>query len=152
MKKETTITTLAALRAVMETPLTARFKIDGRLVELKVKRISSTVDELRREILRAPQPPFDKTRNDYDLLAPAYRKARETSEDQARSVVAYHCCAELAATKAGLVSPEEIHAHVKGLLPPMLLETIALTALAGGFGAEEVNRRAGFTLPDALES
>lgn len=150
------ITTLAGLRAVLEAPLTARFQIDGQVVELKVKRISAAVDEARREILRTPIPPWDKTRNngqgDYDLLAPAYRKARELAEDQARSYVVYHCFPEVQAAAPGLVDGPAIHAHVKAMLPPLLQETIALTALAGGFGPEEVDQRANFTLPGASES
>ena len=153
MKSETkTITSLAELLAVIEQPLVCRFAIDGRPVELKVRRISSAVDEQRRAILRAPLPPWDAKRNDYVMLDPNYRAARELAEEQARAVVVYHCCPEVAALKPGLLGHAEITEFVKTVLPPLLLETIALTALAGGFGDGEVNKRANFTSADASES
>ena len=145
------ITTLAELRAVIETPLTCTFEIDGRLVALKVRRITTAVDEQRRMLLRAVVPPFVKEWNDYDMLAPAYRTLREEAEDKARSLMVYHCCPEVADGNKGQTDAAVIHAYVKALLPPTVLELIALTALAGGLNAE-VTGRANFTSMPALES
>jgi hypothetical protein len=145
------ITTLAELKAAIDRPLTCTFEIDGREVSLLVKRINVMVDELRRSIVRAVTPPWVKERNDYDLLNQAYRRDRENAEDTARSVMVYHCCPEVADGSKGLTDPAAIHAYVKNLLPPMILELIALTALAGGMNAE-VKARANFTSTPASES
>lgn len=145
------ITSLAELRAVLGQPLVCQFVVDGRQVQLKVRRVTSVVDELRRAVLRAVLPPFVKERNDYDVMNPEYRRRREEAEEQARSILVYHCCPEIAALSPGLTQTADIHRAVKDLLPPTILELIALTALAGGLDAE-VNRRTDFTLPPASES
>ena len=145
------ITTLAGLRAVIEKPLTCEFEIDGQIVQLPVRRVTTSIDELRRQVLRGPTPPFVKERNDYDALNAQYRSQRDRSEDEARSLIVYHCCPEVAAGNPGLTEASAIHNYVKGLLPPTVLELIALTAMAGGLSAE-VNKRANFTSTPALES
>lgn len=149
--KPNPITTLAELRAVIDTPLTCRFEIDGREVNLAVRRITTTLDEQRRAIIRAVTPPYVKERNDYDPMNASYRRDRETAEDIARSLIVYHCCPEVADGSKGLTESNAIHAYVKNLLPPTILEMIALTALAGGLSAE-VRERANFTSTPASES
>ncbi len=145
------ITTLAELRAAIDRPLTCAFLIDEREVHLTVKRINVVVDEQRRAIVRAVMPPWVKERNDYDMLNHVYRRDRDTAEDTARSVIVYHCCPEVADGNKGLTEPAAIHAYVKNLLPPTILELIALTAVAGGLNAE-VKARANFTSTPASES
>ena len=157
MKKETTkekpalpaITTLAELRAAIEKPLTCAFMLDDREVRLTVNRITAPVDEARRALVRAVTPPYVAQRNgvpfnDYDRMSPEYLKARELAEDTARSLMAYHCCAEVRAGNPGMADPAAIHNYVKALLPPTILEMIALTALGSGLSAE-VSARANFT-------
>jgi len=138
------ITSLKDLRAALDAPLTCAFAVDGLPVQLKVRRITSQIDEQRRAVVRAVTPPYVRERNDYDMLSPQYRAALTVAEDQARSLVVYHCCPEVAAANPGLTDPAAIHNHVRGLLPPMIQEMIALTALAGGLEAE-VNAKANFT-------
>ena len=145
------ITTLAELRTIIDTPLACRFEIDGREVNLPVRRISTGLDEQRRALLRAVTPPYVKERNDYDLMNQTYRRDREAAEDIARSLIVYHCCLEVADGGKGLTDAHAIHAYVKNLLPPTILEMIALTALAGGLSAE-VRERANFTSTPASES
>ena len=156
MKNKTTetrasITTLAELRAVIEKPLVCRFEIDEVPVSLTVRRITSAVDEQRRAIVRAVTPPFVRERNDYDMLNATYRRDREAAEDVARSLIVYHCCPEAADGNKGLTDANAIHAYIKNLLPPTILEMIALTALAGGLNAE-VKSRANFISTPASES
>jgi hypothetical protein len=141
------ITTLAELKAVVDTPLTCAFQIDHRPVRLEVRRLNMAVDEQRRAVLRRPVPPFVKDRGlsgDYDLLNPEYRKQKEEAEDIARSLLVYHCCPQVQDGNKGLTDVLAIHGYVKGLLPPMIQELIALTALGGGLNAE-VTARANFT-------
>jgi len=145
------ITTLAELRAAIDRPLICTFLIDEREVNLTVKRINVVVDEQRRAIIRAVLPPWVKERNDYDLLNQTYRRDRDIAEDTARSLIVYHCCPEVADGNKGLTEPAAIHAYVKNLLPPTILELIALTAVAGGLNAE-VKARANFTSTPASES
>jgi len=145
------ITTLTELRAVIDTPLVCRFEIDGREVNLPVRRISTTLDEQRRGIIRAVTPPYVKERDGYDPMNATYRRDRELAEDIARSLIVYHCCPEVADGSKGLTDANAIHAYVKNLLPPTILEMIALTALAGGLSAE-VRERANFTSTPASES
>ena len=143
------ITTLAELKAIMETPLVCAFKVevapgDIRPVRFSVRRITSAVDEQRRSILRKPMPPYIKERQDYDTLNAEYRKACHEAEDLARSVTVYHCCPEVQDGNKGLVDPLSIHNYVKNLFAPAILEMIALTAIGGGLHAE-VTARANFT-------
>jgi hypothetical protein len=145
------ITTLAELRAAIDRPLICTFLIDEREVNLTVKRINVVVDEQRRAIIRAVLPPWVKERNDYDMLNHVYRRDRDIAEDTARSLIVYHCCPEVADGNKGLTEPAAIHAYVKNLLPPTILELIALTAVAGGLNAE-VKARANFTSTPASES
>jgi len=145
------ITTLAELKAAIDRPIICTFLIDEREVNLTVKRINVAVDEQRRAIIRAVLPPWVKERNDYDLLNQTYRRDRDIAEDTARSVIVYHCCPEVADGNKGLTEPGTIHAYVKNLLPPTILELIALTAVAGGLNAE-VKARANFTSTPASES
>ncbi len=150
-KEVPAITTLAALKAAIDRPLICAFEIDGQPVSLTVTRINVMVDELRRSIVRAVTPPWVKERNDYDVLNATYRRDREHAEDTARSVMDDHCCPEVANGNKGLTDPAAIHNYVKNLLPPMILEMIALTALAGGLNAE-VKARTNFTSTPASES
>ena len=99
------ITTLAELKAAIDRPLVCAFLIDEREVNLQVKRITSVIDEQRRTIIRTVMPPWVKERNDYDLLNQTYRRDREHAEDTARSVMVYHCCAEVAEGSKGLTDP-----------------------------------------------
>lgn len=145
------ITNLKDLRAALVRTVPCEFLLDNQPVRLEVRRLSGPVDELRRALLREPQPQWSKERNEYDLLAPAYRAQRDLAEDKARAVVVYHCCPEVAAEKPGLTDPTEIHRFVKDLLPPTVCELIALTALAGGLNAE-VKARANFTSTPDLAS
>ena len=143
------ITTLAELKAIMDTPLVCAFQVevtsgDIRPVRFSVRRITSAVDEQRRAILRRPVPPYVKERQDYDTLNPEYRKLCHEAEDIARSVTVYHCCPEVQEGNKGLVDPLTIHNYVKNLFAPAILEMIALTAIGGGLHAE-VTGRANFT-------
>ena len=151
VKAPAPITTLAELKAAIDRPLACAFQIDEREVSLTVKRINVAVDEQRRAIVRAVTPPWVRERNDYDMLNQTYRRDRETAEDTARSVIVYHCCPEVADGNKGLTDPGTIHTYVKNLLPPTILELIALTAVAGGLNAE-VKARANFTSTPASES
>ena len=145
------ITTLTALREAMSKPLTAEFTLDGTPVRLSVNRITSRVAEMHRAILRAPQPPYVKDRNAYDTFNQGYRQAMERAELESNSVVAYHCCPELASGQPGLTDPAAIHKYVSDQLPPHLVELLALTALAGGVSTE-VRTRANFTSTPDSES
>jgi hypothetical protein len=157
MKKKTDtkmappITTLADLKAAIDRPLVCAFMVDEQEVNLTVKRITTVLDEQRRAILREVMPPWVKERNDYDLLNQSYRRDREAAEDRARSVIVYHCCVEVSEGNKGLTDAATIHAYVRNLLPPTILELIALTAVAGGLNAE-VKARANFTSTPASES
>jgi hypothetical protein len=141
--KPAPITSLAGLQAAVGLALSCDFEIDGKPVKLAVNRINGLVDEQRRAIMRVPVPPFVKERNDYDLLNPAYRKQKEQAEDVARSLVVYHCCPAVQEGNRGLHDPETIHNYVKGALPPVILEMIALTAMGSGL-TREVSQRADF--------
>ena len=145
------ITTLAGLRAAMDKPLTCEFEIDGQIVQLPVRRVTTPIDELRRQVLRGPMPPYVAERKEYDALNASYRAQRDRAEDEARSLIVYHCCPEVAAGSPGLTEAPAIHSYVKGLLPPTVLELIALTAMAGGLSTE-VNKRANFISIPVLES
>ena len=151
VKAPAPITTLAELKAAIDRPLTCTFQIDEQQVSLTVKRITVAVDEQRRAIVRGVTPPWVKERNDYDMLNHVYRRDREAAEDMARSVIVYHCCPEVADGNKGLTDPNTIHTYVKNLLPPTILELIALTAVASGLNAE-VKARANFTSTPASES
>jgi len=141
--KPAPIVTLADLQAAIGVALSCEFEIDGKPVKLPVKRIDSTVDEQRRAILRTSVPPYVKERGDYDLLNPAYRKQKEDAEDVARSLVVYHCCPAVQEGNKGLHDAGAIHNYVKGALPPVIMEMIALTALGSGL-TREVSARADF--------
>jgi hypothetical protein len=145
------ITTLAELRAVIAQPLTCEFEIDGRPVRLSVLRLMPAVDELRRAVLRAVTPIFVKERGDYDLRNPQYVAQTERAEDEARSLVIYHCCPEIQATQPGLTEPAAIHAFIRNLLPPMVQDLIAVTVMRGGIQAQ-VERRANFISTPASAS
>lgn len=143
------ITTLAELRAIMDTPLVCAFQVEVTLgqirpVRFSVRRITTVVDEQRRAVLRKPVPPYVKERQDYDTLNPEYRKLCQEAEDIARSLTVYHCCPEVQDGNKGLVDPLTIHNYVKNLFAPAILDLIALTALGGGLHAE-VTARANFT-------
>lgn len=151
-KTQSKITNLKDLKEALDAPLKIEFKLNGTDVALRVLRCSYAVDEQRRAVLRSVTPPFDKARGpvgDYDYMAATYRAACALAEDQARSLVVYHCCPDVAAEQPGLTDPAQIHSFVKGQLPPPLLEMISLTAMAGGV---EVNERANFIYTPASES
>lgn len=145
------ITSLAAVLGMIEQPVPARFELDGRPVELAVRRALPAVMEKRRALLRSVQPPFVKERNDYDHLNPQYLRQRDDAILQARSLTVYLCCPELATLKPGLTEPAAIHAAIGALLPETILELIELTAIAGGLDVE-VAKRSNFTLAAPLES
>jgi hypothetical protein len=146
------ITNLKDVLGLIEKTLPCRFKVDGREVELAVKRAMPALQEKRRELMRAVQPPYVKERNDYDALAPQYLARRDQAALQARSLTVYQCCPDVAAMKPGLLDAATIHLFVSGMgLPESILEMIELTALAGGLDLE-VDKRANFTLPAGSES
>jgi hypothetical protein len=162
MKKETTtkkgnanavtpITNLSEVLKIIETPVQAQFELDGRPVQIAVRRALPAVMEKRRALLRAPQPPYVKERNDYDQLNPQYLRQRDEAILQARSLTVYLCCPELAALKPGLTEPAQIHAAIGALLPETILELLELTAISGGLDVE-VARRANFSLAAPLEN
>lgn len=139
------IGSVAQLKELTDATVPCRFELAGRPVEVRVRRVSCGVAEKRREILRKPVPPFRKERNEHDQLDPAYLAARELAATQARSYTVYHCCPIVQEAKPGLVTPEEIHAHVRDLFPELVVEIIAATADAGAVTFEGVQGRADFT-------
>jgi len=145
------ITSLKDVLEQLAKPLSCRFFLDRQEVVLPVHRAMGDVLERRRELMRAVQPPFVKERNDYDTLNPQYLARRDAAQLQARSLVVYVCCPEVAALKPGLIAPEQIYAALKPLLPEPVQELIELTALAGGVEME-VDKRANFTLAAPSES
>ena len=143
------IETFEQLKSLCDEPLLCRFELDGKIIELPVKRLTAGIKEQAAEILRAPQPPFDKVRGDYDYLNPAFLKARDKAEREARAIIIYYGCEAVSKQKPGLPNRTEIYNFVQSLLPEMVLEMIALTIQKGGVDlAERVN----FTSTAASES
>ena len=145
------ITSLAEVLKIIESPVKAQFELDGQPVTLDVRRAMPAVMERRRALLRTPQPPWVKERNDYDQLNPTYMRQRDEAILQARSLTVYLCVPELAALKPGLTEPAQIHAAIGALLPETILELLELTAIGGGLDVE-VARRANFPLAAPSES
>lgn len=144
------ITSLAELEALLNEPMYCEFSLSGRPVKLELKRLSTDVNEQVRNIQRAaPQPPWNKERNDYDYMNPLYLQKRDLQTAIARSFVIYTGCPEIARKKPGLTKPEDIHAFVKTLLIENIQETIFLTLAASGM--EKVVERSNFTSTGALE-
>lgn len=145
------VSSLKEILGILETPLTVEFNLNEQPCRLEVRRAMSSVMERRREILRAPQPPWVKERNSYDDLNPQYMQRRDEAILTARALTVYLCCPEVAALKPGLVTPEQIRSAVKDLLPENIQELIELTACAGGLDVE-VTRRANFMSAAPLEA
>lgn len=137
------ITDIREMLEAMAKPLHAQFRLDGRLVKLEVKRADRAVHELRRNIIRAVQPPFRPEMKDYDHLNADYLKRRDRAEEEARAVTVYHCCPGIAALKPGLIKPGDM-LDLLAPIPDHVRELIELTALAAGLDLE-VNRVANFT-------
>lgn len=141
---------------VLATPMECRFTLGGQSVCLQVRRAMGDVTEQCRAILRGPQPPYVKERQDYDMLAPAYLERRDAAMRQARALTVYACCPEVASilTERGLSPTADavaITAALKTVLPDNIQELIEMTALAGGLDVE-VEKRANFISPAPLES
>jgi hypothetical protein len=149
--KPTPITSLKEMLGLLETPVQARFNLDGRECQVQVKRALPGVMEKRRALLRAPQPPYVKDWGRHDDLNPQYLQRRDEAILQARSLTVYLCCPEIAALKPGLTDPAGIHAALIALFPESILELIELSALAGGLDVD-VQERANFTSGAPLES
>jgi len=148
-KKPIRIESFDQLKKLCDEPVLCRFELDGKLIELPVKRLTAGIKEQVGDILRAPQPPFDKARGDYDYLNPNFLKARDKAEREARAVVIYYGCDAIAKQKPGLPNKNEIYNFVQSLLPETVLEIVALTIQKGGVDLPE---RVNFSSPAALES
>ena len=149
VSKVVRIESLDQLKKLCDEPVLCRFFLDGNTIELPVKRLTAGIKEQVNDILRAPQPPFDKARGDYDYLNPAYLKSRDKAEREARAVIIYYGCDAISKQKPALPNKAEIYNFVQSLLPETVLEVIALTVQKGGVDLPE---RVNFTSTAALES
>ena len=111
--------------------------------------MTATIKEQANDILRTPQPPFDKVRGDYDYLNQNYLKARDKAEREARAVIIYCGCEAISKIKPGLPNKTEIYHFIQSLLPETVLEIIALTIQKGGVDLPE---RVNFSSTAASES
>lgn len=143
------IESLDQLKTLCDEPVLCRFELDGKTVELPVKRLTAGIKEQVNDILRGPQPPYDKVRGDYDYLNPVYLKSRDKAEREARAIIIYYGCDTISKQKPGLPNKNEIYNFIQSLLPETVLEIIALTVQKGGVDLPE---RVNFTSTAASES
>jgi len=153
-KKPVTVRKMASLdelTTLIESPLKCLFRLDGQVLEIDVKRMTSAIAERSRAIIRSVQPPWKKERNDYDPLDADYLKRFADAENKARCIVVYFCCPIVSAKKA-CAGDDEIVAHVQATLPRHLQELISLTAQSGGLQLMDKDEAANFTAPGGSAS
>lgn len=145
------LTSLDELQGLVDAPLKCRFKLDGTVLEIDVKRMTPAITERQRAILRSVQPPYKAERKDYDMGDPDYLKKGAAAEDRARCIIVYYCCPIISAKKA-CATDEEICAFVGPLLTRNIQELIALTAQTGGMELVRTDEAANFTAPSGSAS
>lgn len=148
---EVTIGTADELTALIGTPVNCRFKLDSRIINVPVQRMSAATAEEVRKLRRQAQPPWNDARKDYDVMSQNYLATRDKNEKKARALIVYTHCPAVAAKKPGLTNQDEIFGFVQGLFAENVLEILSLTIQGGGLEVD-LEERTNFISPPGSES